>query len=535
MFRPSRSFTVTTAFAQGRNASSSPKDPSGPSGSSGALHRRIHTTHPIFGVGSNVVQGKQIFRVVNAFSADALSSCLATSRIDISKHLKGFGMPRGYPQSVAPGYERFFGLMIMSAFFSNVAMSVSTQALLGGFFAESTPQVWMIKDLAPSLIAAYLANRVGTYEMRPKYWLMIAAVLQQASSFADLLIPQLVSPECFLPAAIATTFVKHNAVLMHFVARASILQHFATHQNLGEIQKKFNSFGMVNFTIASALGIGFTTLCGSFTAHFAAIVVSSALSIGLTYASTSHVAFRVLTPATGQLVMQAYIGWKWMQLDAAKAICEDNSENVFYNTHPIPSPCKADSLMGINAAVPDNAYVTKRLQVNPLLSKTLASQTSTVTPLLYAPVLPFTIATVQPPNGPAFLSLFIHRDCKGEHLILAHLLAYTALKEAAPQDSTDKGWCASVESVLSSDLLFGFGQLTRTEAIHRTDLEIETVRVANSLFHGPTPRLPATPAEWLRETSILLGTMRAAGWDRTNFALDALDRRISLDDEAPAA
>eukprot|EP00658_Telonema_sp_P-2_P062859 TRINITY_DN51533_c0_g1_i1.p1 TRINITY_DN51533_c0_g1~~TRINITY_DN51533_c0_g1_i1.p1 ORF type:complete len:144 (-),score=22.06 TRINITY_DN51533_c0_g1_i1:26-457(-) len=93
---------------------------------------------------------------------------------------------------------------------------------------------------------------------------------------------------------------------MHFVARASILQHFATHQNLGEIQKKFNSFGMVNFTIASALGIGFTTLCGSFTAHFVAIVVASTLSIGLTYASTSHFAFRVLTPATGQLVVQAY-------------------------------------------------------------------------------------------------------------------------------------------------------------------------------------------------------------------------------------
>eukprot|EP00658_Telonema_sp_P-2_P067258 TRINITY_DN56194_c0_g1_i2.p1 TRINITY_DN56194_c0_g1~~TRINITY_DN56194_c0_g1_i2.p1 ORF type:complete len:119 (-),score=30.52 TRINITY_DN56194_c0_g1_i2:274-630(-) len=112
--------------------------------------------------------------------------------------------------------------------------------------------------------------------------------------------------------------------------------------------------------------------------------------------------------------------------------------------------------------------------------------------------------------------------------------AHSALKEAVSFDDKEEAWCEAVQGVLSSDLLFGFGQLTCSQGIGGAELKIEEVKTATSLYHGPSARLPATPSEWLRETAILLRSLQVSGWDRTNFALDALDRRIALEDNPVA-
>lgn len=217
-----------------------------------------------------------------------------------------FGMPKGYPNTTSPGFQRFFYLSQANSFVSNFASSIGFQSLLNGFFLGSSPQLWMLKDLVPALLAAYLANRVVSYENRPKFWFSLSVFMSNVSVISDMLIPSLV-PQHLLSAAIITSTVKQSSSLMYFVSRAAALQHFATHNNLAELTKKFNSFGMVNYTVATALGIVYCTYIANFTVQLVTAVVCCAANMVLAPMSMNPIAFRILNFTTIHLLMHAYV------------------------------------------------------------------------------------------------------------------------------------------------------------------------------------------------------------------------------------
>ena len=448
---------------------------------------------------------------------------LAAINKPLMTRVYSFGMPRGFPLSCAPGYARFFYAYVSHAFISNFAMSIATQALLGGFFAESTPQIWMIKDLAPSVIAAYLANRVASYELRPVYWLIVSVALSQAATIVDLFIPLFVGPKYLLAAAIASAVVKHNAVLMHFVARASVLQHFAIYQNLGEVQKKLNSFGMITFTLATALGIAFTSVFPSFAVQSATVVASSAASIGLAYYSLSHIAFRGLTPLTGQLLAEAYV-----QSNFAKVRSLEDVRQT----------------LGMSAVLKNNAYVEKCYACNPKLSNVSLDAEGT---LVAGDGLCFTIGLWAvrsgSGNGAASASLLertfgaagkklsgalgqkqkeeggaegnssnpqrrrlvllVHRKCPPSQLFLAHLLCYSALNapkalaaasalglDGATTTNADDGaaWEAAIRSFFSPVLAGALQGMRLTAELEAVALQLEAAVLAAK--HSPKQAQP---------------------------------------------
>ncbi|CCW62840.1 unnamed protein product [Phytomonas sp. EM1] len=216
------------------------------------------------------------------------------------------GMPKGFPDTTAAGFQSFFCLSQASSFISNFGASLGFQSLLNGFFLGSSPQLWILKDLGPALMAAYLANRVVNYENRPKFWFSISVFFSNTTVILEMMIPSLV-PKQLLLAAIITSTVKQSASLMYSVSRAAALQHFATHNNLSELTRKFNSVGMVTYTIATALGIVFCTYIPSFTIQLTAVVVCCVLNMVLAPMIMGPIVFRIVNFNTIQLIMHAYI------------------------------------------------------------------------------------------------------------------------------------------------------------------------------------------------------------------------------------
>ncbi|ESL08763.1 hypothetical protein TRSC58_03529 [Trypanosoma rangeli SC58] len=416
-----------------------------------------------------------------------------------------FGMPRGYPESCEAGFRRYFLLSLCGSSVSSFASSIGYQSILNGFFLGSSPQLWMLKDLLPALVAAYLANRIVSYENRPKFWFFVSVGMHNLSVIADMLIPSLLS-QYLLLGAVITSCLRQSASLMFLVSRAAALQHFALSNNLAELTKKLNSFGMVIYTLFTALGIMYTSVVTSLVAQLVTVVFCCALNLVLSYLSMNKIAFRILNATTLSVVLRGYVG----------------REGV-HRRHT-PTPQEVSERMGLcmldeKASNPNDR--TKLLYVSPPVSKLGVRFDRLEEDVLYAcssemfllalwePAAPLSLkecwlrwelpklhrpllstsssgaatkGTFFRSGGGLRLVLLIHKDCDQLHLLTAYLLAYTSLLYHA-------------ETV---------GELTRF---------LRSCNEEQSL--------------WLRHGAEFHEALRHAGWDVEQLALDPPDFRLS--------
>jgi hypothetical protein len=217
-----------------------------------------------------------------------------------------FGMPKGFPGTTAVGFRRFFYLSQVNSFIADFSACIGYQSLLSGFFLGSSPQMWVLKDLFPALIAAYMANRVVSYENRPKQWFCVSVLLRNVTIVSDMIIPSAI-PSHMVLAAVVNAVLKQSSALMFFISRAAALQHYAIDNNLAELTKKFNSFSMVTFTLATALAIVYCTSFTSFTAQLTTILVCCVVNMVLSYMAYYPIAFRILNFNTIHVLLHTYV------------------------------------------------------------------------------------------------------------------------------------------------------------------------------------------------------------------------------------
>lgn len=425
------------------------------------------------------------------------------------ERLSLLGMPRGYPHTCARGFRRYFYMSVGAAFVGNFGTSIATQTLLGGFFAEASPRVWMLKDLAPAIFAAFIANKVISYEGRPKFWLVIYALLTNVSTITDMYIPSMVPAKYLLAAAVVTSMVKQSALLMFFVTRAACLQHFATHNNLAEFTKKFNSFGMVNFTVATALGIAFTSVVPNFHAQLATVMVCCVANTALNYLSVARIAFRVLNPTTAHVVCRSFI-------------LSDGTE--------VMRPADVSRVLGLLGTVSHHVdkEMTEIFQVGPCMSSLDIRADKMADEFVAHPALPFafglwevkravrrrgvvsaahaltsslrrtigrlvgrggertSLATIRF-GSRVRLSLLISAECNNKNLMCAYVIAYAALLEKST-------------SVRSVDELAAF--LRKCCHDHK---------------------------DWTQRAELLLSRLKEHGWETDSLSLDPAEMRFSMD------
>nr|CAJ2479079.1 unnamed protein product [Leishmania braziliensis] len=408
----------------------------------------------------NFSQGIKDYRWSVIPGTDRVCAPSVRRRETVSNQMRLFGMPKGFPDTTAAGFQRFFYLSLTSSFVSNFASSIGYQSLLSGFFLGSSPQLWMLKDLAPALLAAYMANQVVSYENRPKFWFVVSVLMNNIMVMSDMLIPSVV-PNHLLAAAIVTSTVKQSSALMYFVARASTLQHYAINNNLAELTKKFNSFGMVSYTIATALGILYCTYIASFTMQLFTVAVCCAANMLLSSRMMMPISFRLLNFDTMKLLLRAFImekrrimtpqeisdllGVRMLPLPALKkaGIALDVATHLVYISPPV------DKLLIRSDTLEEDV-----LYVNNDHTFMLAMWKPAFLPLTLRecwercefPVLPhfFRIGSWRRRSQEVLdmeekfhgqrLVLLVHQKCTAKQLITAHLIMYTAvLRHAATE------------------------------------------------------------------------------------------------------
>ncbi|KEG14852.1 hypothetical protein DQ04_00281150 [Trypanosoma grayi] len=367
---------------------------------------------------------------------------------DLPQRLRRFGMPQGYPDSCAVGFRRYFLLSMCSSSMSSFASSIGYQSILNGFFLGSSPQLWMLKDLLPALAAAYMANRIISYENRPKFWFVVSVVMHNLSVIAEMIIP-LAVPQNLLLGAVVTSCVRQLASLMFLVTRASALQHFAVSNNLAELTKKFNSSGMVIYTIFTALGIAYTSVVTSLAAQLLTVLFCCAVNLFTSYQSMSKIAFRVLNTTTLSVVLRDYVGKEGKHRRhtlTPKEVCDriglsmvdkmsrrrDDRTCLLYVSPPV------DKLrIHFNSLEEDVLYVCSSEMFllalwEPTAPLTLRESWMRWEPphvlrrLLHWPSAAAKNAVLREQFRNR-LVLLIHQECDQLHLLTAYLLAYTAL------------------------------------------------------------------------------------------------------------
>ncbi|KPI87430.1 hypothetical protein ABL78_3514 [Leptomonas seymouri] len=426
----------------------------------------------------------------------------------LKNRIRLFGMAKGYPDTTAVGFRRFFYLSQANSFIADFSACIGYQSLLSGFFLGSSPQMWMLKDLFPALIAAYMANRLVSYEGRPKLWFCVSVLLRNVTIISDMVIPSAV-PNHMVLAAIVNAVLKQSSALMFFITRAAALQHYAINKNLAELTKKFNSFSMVTFTLATALAIVYCTFFTSFAAQLTTILVCCVANVTLSYMAMSPIAFRILQFGTMQVLLHAYMR------DSTRVMTpQDVSDLMGIRMSP------ASAMEGDSAAA---RMATHLLYISPPVDRLLIRSDTMGEDVLYLhskgafllamwrpsavpltlreswrryelPSLPrflregwwrrrsHTLAEVEKRFEGRRLCLLVQHQCCPKDLITAYLIMYTAVLQNA---ATEEGLRAFV-------------------------------RQCN-----------AEQEVWAKKGEVLFNQLREANWDVDLPALDHLDFRVS--------
>lgn len=145
-----------------------------------------------------------------------------------TRNVQQMVLPRGFPDTVAPGYAGYTGWLAVGLFAHSFTVMVSTNALLSGFFMEMSAASWLMKDLVPPLVAGTLATRIRTLEANPKKWLSAACFANSVLGGAEFLIPNLLPKASWMALAICTNIGKMTGYLVIGASRAVLQKTLAT-------------------------------------------------------------------------------------------------------------------------------------------------------------------------------------------------------------------------------------------------------------------------------------------------------------------
>lgn len=254
------------------------------------------------------------------------------TRPTLRQRLRSWIVPRGYPNTVGAGFKTYYMWAIVAICANSFSTTISTQALLKGFFLESTALTWMLKDIFPAFLSSFLIGLITTFDTRSKYWFLIASVMFQVCVLAEFAIAYFASPTYLFYGGVAVSLGKSVSFLISGITRASFHQHFATHQNLGDLTKCFNSMALVAYTVSSALGLGFVAIAADTPAvQFGAICCSSALSVFTARKAALAIHSRILTRLTVGIIVNQF---------------------VTSNYSAVPSPTEVAQIVGIWSVPP---------------------------------------------------------------------------------------------------------------------------------------------------------------------------------------
>eukprot|EP00050_Salpingoeca_kvevrii_P008650 m.304263 g.304263 ORF g.304263 m.304263 type:complete len:488 (+) comp16730_c0_seq1:76-1539(+) len=218
-------------------------------------------------------------------------------------------LPRGFPQSVAPGFGAYCGWQLVQMTAGTVTGVLSMQALLFavGLGAGAIPLAaainWILKDGLGQLGGViYAAVFGGKFDDDPKRHRWFATVALQASTTLEVLTPMF--PHLFLPFASIANVGKNVSYLAGSATRAQMHLSYVRNNNLGDITAKITSQSIAASLAGTSIGIGLSQLVGTAPAAvMGAFVPLSILTCYANYKSNAIVALPTLNIQRFELLL----------------------------------------------------------------------------------------------------------------------------------------------------------------------------------------------------------------------------------------
>ena len=253
-------------------------------------------------------------------------------------------LPRGYPQSIVPGYDRFALGQLVSITMGTTCGVLSMQSMLfaigagSGSLPLAATLNWIIKDglgqFGGILFASIINNK---FDSDPKRWRMIASISMDASSLLELLTP--LCPAYFLPMASVANVGKNISYLSASASRAAIHKSFCLHENLADITVKSGSQSILGSLVGTGLGLAIAASVGQqYESVLAAFLACSAISLGATYASLKHVTITTVSLGRLDYLLQDYIEKSCSQMQ------RESSDSTRYSIPKVPELLTPDDL-----------------------------------------------------------------------------------------------------------------------------------------------------------------------------------------------
>lgn len=175
--------------------------------------------------------------------------------------------PKGYPNSVAPGYNHFMKNQMISAVLSSAGGIISMNALLSavglstGVLPLSAALSWLLKDGLGQFGGILFASLIHVrFDQDPKKWRWISSLSLELSNSLEML--TLFFPQFFIVFASIANIGKNISFLAAGASRAAIHKSFAQEENLADVTAKTGSQNIFSSMIGTSLGISLVSWFG---------------------------------------------------------------------------------------------------------------------------------------------------------------------------------------------------------------------------------------------------------------------------------
>ena len=229
-----------------------------------------------------------------------------------SEQLAATFLPRGYPDTVAPGYLPYVKWQWVHHCAGSAHGVLASSFLLYavGLTAGAIPTAgalnWVLKDglgqLGTLVFGKYLGHR---FDMSAKGWYLAASaklnlgIAMEIASFAQ--------PGLFLPLASGANMVKGLAWMCGGSTRSAFNVSFARANNIADVTAKATSQTISSFVVGNSLGMGLASAVGQDVAlAYAAFGLCTALHLGSAWRCLAHVPLATLNQSRLQLLAREY-------------------------------------------------------------------------------------------------------------------------------------------------------------------------------------------------------------------------------------
>ena len=229
------------------------------------------------------------------------------------RELRKVFLPRGYPNSVGPGYLEYVGWQWAhhAAASANGVLASSFLLYAVGLGSGAIPTAgalnWVLKDgigqLGTLLFGRFLGHR---FDVQAKSWYLAASAKLNAGMALEM--ATFAAPSLFLPLGSAANAVKGLAWMCGGSTRSAFNVGFARANNVADITAKATSQTISSFLAGNSVGMATAAAVGQdLTSAYAAFAAFAAVHMYSGWRSARLVPLQTLNPIRLQILAAAFV------------------------------------------------------------------------------------------------------------------------------------------------------------------------------------------------------------------------------------